>query len=100
MAIEALAIVQDRDGRRADSGWKSKAWERALTAVFTVTPDSTKGALSVSKLKTKENHFKGLYRDWKWHLNQSGFGIHTLTQVITAGDEAWQQVIQVRKPFV
>jgi len=81
-------LEQYRDGQQADSGWKSKAWERALEAVLKVAPESQKPNINTGKLKTKEQYFKGLYRDWKWLTSQSRFRVDPRTGVITASDEA------------
>ena len=92
--FEAL-LEQSREGQKAASGWKNKAWEEALFAVLAVTPDSEKGACVIDKLKAKERHFKGLYRDWKWLLSYPGLGINPETGCVTTSEESWVGVIQV-----
>ncbi|KAN0071278.1 hypothetical protein V8E54_010709 [Elaphomyces granulatus] len=35
----------------------------------------------IRELKSKESNHKALYKDWKWLIAQSGFGIHPKTRV-------------------
>jgi hypothetical protein len=90
-------VDMDRAGKRADSGWKSEAWGEILSAVLVVTPDRQKDLLTMDKLKSKESNYKALYKDWKWLTTQSGFGIHPETRVVTASNEAWDEVLKVSK---
>ena len=92
--FEAL-LEQLREGQKADSGWKNKAQEKAFFAVLAVTPSPEKGACIIDKLKTKERHFKGLYKDWKQLLSHSGWGINPETGCVTVSEESWVGVIQV-----
>ena len=85
----------NRAGKRADSGWKSEAWGEVLNAVLAVTPDRQKDLLTLEKVKSKESNYKALYKDWKWLISQSGFGIHPETRVVTASNEAWDEVLKV-----
>jgi Myb/SANT-like DNA-binding domain len=65
-----------RTGKRADSGFKQEAWVDALGVVQSRAPLSMRPLLTIEKLKNKESNFKALYRDRKWLLGQSGFGVH------------------------
>lgn len=84
-----------RSGKRADSGFKQEAWVDALGVVRFRAPLHLQALLSVEKLKNKESNIKALYKDWKWLLNQSGFGVHPETRVVTAPDSAWDEVLKV-----
>lgn len=86
-----------RAGKRADQGFKTEAWVDVLSKVQAVAPAKTRPLLNLSKLKSKESNYKALYKDWKWLIAQSGFGIHPETRVVTASAEAWDEVLQVSK---
>ena len=75
-------------GKRADQGFKQEAWVQALANVQAVTPANIRNLLTIDKLKSKESNFKGLYKDWKWLVAQSGFGVHPETRRVTALDDA------------
>jgi Myb/SANT-like DNA-binding domain len=86
-----------RAGKRADQGFKTEAWVDALSKVKAVAPAKVKPLLTLAKIKSKESNYKALYKDWKWLIAQSGFGIHPETRVVTASAEAWDEVLQVSK---
>lgn len=90
-------VDRARAGKRADQGFKTEAWAEALSKVQAVAPAKIKPLLTVAKLKSKESNYKALYKDWKWLISQSGFGIHPETRVVTASAEAWDEVLQVSK---
>jgi hypothetical protein len=80
-------LDQVRLGKRADSGYKSKAWNKCFNTVeakYTGNPS----LLTIDKLKSKLSNYQQLYKDWRWLLRQSGFGLHPETRVITASSEA------------
>jgi hypothetical protein len=89
-------VDQCRKGKRADSGFKSEAWAAALLAVLDATPEDLKHLLSIDKLKSMEQNYKGLYKDRMWLLEQSGFGINHITGCVTASDQAWDDLLKVR----
>jgi hypothetical protein len=87
-------LDQVRLGKRADSGYKSEAWNKCFNAVeaeYTGNPS----LLTIEKLKSKLSNYQQLYKDWRWLLGQSGFGLHPETRVVTASSEAWEEVIRV-----
>jgi hypothetical protein len=85
---------QARDGKRADAGFKKEAWvavREEVQRVYTGPPVY----ITIDKLKSKELVYKGLYKDWKFLRDQSGFGWDEETQMITASDQAWDDIIKV-----
>lgn len=84
-----------RSGKRADSGFKLEAWTEALEVVKSTAPITMRPLLTIEKLKNKELNTKAQYKDWKWLIGQSGFGIHPETRCVTASDEAWSEVLKV-----
>jgi hypothetical protein len=90
-----MLLEMDRKGKRADSGWKNEAWVELLPQVVETTPGRYRELLTIEKLKSKEQNIKSLYKDWKWLISQSGFGIHPETRCITGSNEAWEEVIRV-----
>jgi hypothetical protein len=97
MALFETLVGQCRLGLRADSGYKAGAWNKALEVVQ-CSYHGMKELLTVDKLKSKLSNYQQLYKDWKWLLSQSGFGIHPETRVVTAASEAWEEVIRVCVP--
>jgi hypothetical protein len=93
-ALFETLVGQCRLGLRADSGYKAGAWNKALEVVQ-CTYHGIRELLTVDKLKSKLSNYQQLYKDWKWLLGQSGFGIHPETRVVTAASEAWEEVIRV-----
>jgi hypothetical protein len=86
--FEAL-LEQDRLGKRADAGFKSKAWVAVLAAVQAkYNLGSSKKKLTVAQLKNKESNYRGLFKDWVYLMDQSGFGKHLETRCVTATKEA------------
>jgi Myb/SANT-like DNA-binding domain len=94
-ALFTTLLEKVRSGKRADSGFKYEAWIDALEAVRSRAPSSIHPLLSIEKLKSKESNTKASYRDWKWLIGQSGFGLHPETRVVTASNEAWDEVLKV-----
>jgi Myb/SANT-like DNA-binding protein len=90
-------VDRARAGKRADQGFKTEAWVEVLSKVKAVAPAKVKPLLTLAKIKSKESNYKALYKDWKWLISQSGFGIHPETRVVTASVEAWDEVLQVSK---
>ena len=80
-------VNQVRLGKRADSGYKSEAWTEAYNAV-SVAYTGRLVLLTVEKLKSKLSNYQQLYKDWRWLVAQSGFGLHPETRVVTASEEA------------
>jgi hypothetical protein len=61
--FEAL-LEQDRLGKRADTGFKSKTWIIVLVVVQTeYNLSSSKKKLTVAQLKNKESNYRGLFKD-------------------------------------
>jgi hypothetical protein len=85
--LKLLSVSVDLDGLRADSGYKAGAWNKALEIVH-CSYSGRKELSTVDKLTSKLSNSQQLYRDWKWLLGQSGFGIHPETRVVTAASEA------------
>jgi hypothetical protein len=94
-ALFTTLLDQVRSGKRADSGFKQEAWVHALEAVRSISPLNIHHLLSIEKLKSKESNYKAYYKDWKWLIGQSGFGIHPETRCVTASAEAWEEVLRV-----
>jgi Myb/SANT-like DNA-binding domain len=88
----AELLDQALDGKRADSGFKKEAWDSVQREVQAVYPGP--GTILLQKIKQKEQTFKGLYKDWRWLRDQSGFGWDEETQMITAPDQVWENVIK------
>ena len=93
-ALFSALVEQSRRGKRADQGFKSEAWVVAFEGVNIVYKGTT--GLTMEKCKSKESNYRALYKDWKWLIGQSGFGIHPETACVTASPEAWEEVIRVR----
>jgi hypothetical protein len=94
-ALFTTLLDKVRSGKRADSGFKQEAWVHALEAVRLISPPNIHHLLSIEKLKSKESNYKAYYKDWKWSIGQSGFGIHPETRCVTASAEAWEEMLRV-----
>ena len=55
--------------------------------------------ISLQKIKAKEQTFKAYYKDWKYLYDQSGFGWDEETRMITASDQAWNDICAVSYYF-
>ena len=86
-------LEQAQDGKRADSGFKKEAWDSVLKEVQAVYTGPY--TIPLQKVKQKEQTFKRYYKDWKFLRDQSGFGWDEETAMITAPDQAWDDVIAV-----
>jgi hypothetical protein len=78
-------------GKRADSGFKKEAWIAACDAIA----DSSGYTVTVDQCKSKADSQKALWRQFNWLKDQSGFGYDEETGLITAGEQAWADVIKV-----
>ena len=90
-----MLLEIDRKGKRADSGQKNEAQVELLPQVVETTPARYRQLLTIEKLKSKEQNIKSLYKDQKWLISQSGFGLHPETRCITGSNKAWEEVIRV-----
>ena len=86
-------LEQAQDGKRADSGFKKEAWDSVLREVQRVY--SGPYLIPLNKVKQKEQTFKGYYKDWKFLRDQSGFGWDEETQMVTASEQAWNDICVV-----
>jgi Myb/SANT-like DNA-binding domain len=86
-------LEQAQDGKRADSGFKKEAWDSVLREVQLVYTGSY--PIPLQKIKQKEQAYKALYKDWRFLRDQSGFGWDEETQMITAPNEVWDEIIKV-----
>jgi hypothetical protein len=89
-------LEQAQDGKRADSGFKKEAWDSVLREVQEVYIGPY--LIPLYKVKQKEQTFKGYYKDWKFLRDQSGFGWDEETRMITASEQAWNDICAVRSP--
>jgi hypothetical protein len=90
-------LEQVQDGKRADSGFKKEAWDSVLQEVQRVSIGPY--LIPLAKVKAKEQAFKGLYKDWKFLRDQSGFGWDEETRMVTASDQAWNDICVVSDYF-
>jgi Myb/SANT-like DNA-binding domain len=88
----AELLEQVHKGKKAGSGFKAEAWEAVLKQVTLVSGGQL---VTTNKLKQKEQTYKGLFKDWKFLRDQSGFGWDEALQMITASDQAWEDIIAV-----
>jgi len=79
-------------GKRADSGFKKEAWIACCDAILVATNQ----IVTIDQCKGKSDTQKGYWRDFNWLKDQSGFGYDENTGLITAGEQAWRDVIKVR----
>jgi hypothetical protein len=86
-------LKQAQDGKRADSGFKKEAWDSVLKEFQEVYTGPY--PIPLQKVKQKEQAFKALYKDWKFLRDQSGFGWDEETRMITASDQAWNDICAV-----
>jgi hypothetical protein len=86
-------LEQAQDSKRADSGFKKEAWDSVLREVHEVYIGPY--PIPLQKIKQKEQTFKGLYKDWKFLRDQSGFGWDEETRMITASEQAWNDICTV-----
>src|SRR4030088_2946248 len=84
-------LNQANNGKRADSGFKKEAWVVACEAVAALTTQH----VTIDKCKGKAEVMKALWKEFIWLKDQSGFGYNDETGLITAGDQAWSDVIKV-----
>jgi hypothetical protein len=84
-------VEQVNIGKRADSGFKKEAWIACCTAINSTTIQP----VSIDKCKGKVDTMKGLWREFIWLKDQSGFGYNEVTGVIEARDQAWSDIIKV-----
>ena len=89
----AELLEQAQDGKRADSGFKKEAWDSVVQEVQRVYTGLL--PIPLAKVKAKEQAFKGLYKDWKFLRDQSGFGWDEETRMVTASDQAWNDICTV-----
>jgi hypothetical protein len=85
-------INQANNGKRADSGLKREAWVAACTVVRAVSGGQD---VSIDQCKSKVEGQKARWRDFHWLQSQSGFGYNEGSGLITAGDQAWEDIILV-----
>jgi Myb/SANT-like DNA-binding protein len=91
-----VLLKQDRLGKQADAGFKSEAWIVVLAAVQAeYNLGNSKKKLTVTQVKNKESNYRGLFKDWLYLIEQSGFGKHLETGYITITKEAWDNILQV-----
>jgi len=84
-----VLLKQDRLGKRADAGFKSEAWMVVLAAVQAeYNLGNSKKKLTVAQVKNKESNYRGLFKDWVYLMEQSGFGKHPETGCVTITKEA------------
>jgi hypothetical protein len=86
-------LDQALDGKRSDSGFKKEAWDTVRESVQLVY--SGPYTIPVTKIKQKEQLFKGYYKDWKFLRDQSGFGWDEETRMITASNQVWDTLLAV-----
>ena len=89
----AELLEQVHEGKRADSGFKKEAWDSVLQEVQRVYIGPY--PIPLVKVKAKEQAFKALYKDWKFLRDQSGFGWDEETKIITASNQAWNDICTV-----
>jgi hypothetical protein len=77
--------------KQADSGFKKEAWIEACAAVAALTTQS----ITIEKCKSKAEVMKALWKEFVWLRDESGFGYNEETGLITAGDQAWKDIIKV-----
>jgi hypothetical protein len=56
-------LEQDHNSKRADMGFKAKAWAAVRNAIQEVYLGRL--VIEVLQLKSKESNYKALYKDWK-----------------------------------
>src|SRR5258705_1297238 len=86
-------LDQALDGKRSDSGFKKEAWDTVRESVQLVY--SGPYTIPVTKIKQKEQLFKGYYKDWKFLRDQSGFEWDEETRMITASNQVWDTLLAV-----
>jgi hypothetical protein len=86
-------LHQEDIGKRADSGFKKEAWVACCTAI----KDITSQTVSIDQCKGKIDTLKGLWKEWIWLKDQSGFGYDEATGMITAGDQVWKELLKVEQ---
>lgn len=78
-------------GKRADNGFKKEAWQAVNKAIL----DAFRVVITTQQCKSKADSHKGLWREYNWLKDQSGFGINEYTGLIEAGEQAWADIIAV-----
>jgi Myb/SANT-like DNA-binding domain len=86
-------LDQVKDGQAADSGFKKAAWIAALEEVNIVYKGP--GLVSLVSARSMEQRWKARYKDFKFLREQSGFGWDEDAGMITASDQAWDDIIAV-----
>jgi hypothetical protein len=84
-------LNQANNGKRADSGFKKEAWVAACVAVESITTQ----VVTVDRCKSKAEVMKSSWKEFIWLKDQSGFGYNEEKGLITAGDQAWEDIIKV-----
>ena len=56
-------------------------------------------SVSSDRVLMNYNQFKMRYKDWKWLLEQSGFGWDATTQMVTAPEKVWDDLIASNKKY-
>jgi hypothetical protein len=84
-------LEQANNGKRADNGFKKEAWTGACAAVKAVTAQ----LVTVERCKAKSEAMKALWKEFEWLKEQSGFGYDEEKGLITAGEQAWKDIIKV-----
>jgi hypothetical protein len=93
---EMLDQVKDRQA--ADSGFKKTAWITALAEVNMLYKGP--GVVSIDSARSIEQRWKSRYKDFKFLREQSGFGWDEDTGIVTASDQAWDDIIVVSNALI
>jgi hypothetical protein len=89
--VSATQDLQPRKGFTWEYGFKREAWIAACEAVTALTTQD----VTVERCKGKAEVMKALWKEFIWLKEQSGFGYDEGKGLITAGDQAWSDIIKV-----
>lgn len=82
--------IQQREGKRGQSGFKKSAW-REVTNLFNTEFNST---YTVGQIKGRQNMLKRQFKQMNQLRNSSGFGWDAVGQTVTANDDVWEEYLE------
>lgn len=66
-------------GKQAGTGWKDEIWVPVISAIKVFTPDADKPLVEKSRIKSKIENMKKLWKAWVTMLDLSGWTVDSIT---------------------
>lgn len=85
-------IEQVRLGRRAESGFKTEAYQPVIDSIKAQMEEGA--TLTKAQVKSKVSWLKTMWQAWDRLRNESGVGIDHETGLLIADDEVWGPILK------